>query len=200
MITDLASLETAIGNWLHRSDMAGVVDDLIMLAEKRINADVKSRHQDDIVTLTTTAGVNTVAIPDDMIDVRRLRVMTDPVVVLKYLAPDQMAVTYTLSYSSVPRHFTVIGSNLELAPVPDAAYNIELTYVQAVPALSSTNTTNWLLTNHPNVYLFAALVEAQAYIVDDQRIAVWDQKYREALAGVNRVDWYSGSTPRISVM
>ena len=199
MITDYAGLVASVSNWLHRADLAPIVPDLIMLAEQRMNADLKSRHMDTTVTLTCTGDVSTVAMPDDLLEVRRLKVLADPAQVLKYLSPDQLAQTYAIADARMPINFTAIGNDFELGPTPDQDYPLELVYCQAIPALSSANTSNWLLAGHPNAYLFGALCEAQPYLKDDARVAVWDQKYKEAVSGINSIDWYSGSTMRVSV-
>jgi hypothetical protein len=40
-------------------------------------------------------------------------------------------------------------------------------------ALSASNTTNWLLTLAPDLYLYGSLLEAAPYIGNDERIPVW---------------------------
>jgi hypothetical protein len=45
--------------------------------------------------------------------------------------------------------FTIFGSEIELAPTPDANYTIEMVYRKNIPALA-TNSTNWLLTLAPD--------------------------------------------------
>lgn len=41
-ITTYAELQTAVGNWLHRSDVSTIIPDLIALGEAHLNADRKS--------------------------------------------------------------------------------------------------------------------------------------------------------------
>lgn len=43
---------------------------------------------------------------------------------------------------------------------------------------------NWLLTAHPDVYLYGTLVESAPYLKDDARVAVWEQRYQDAVAGI----------------
>lgn len=99
--------------------------------------------------------------------------------------------------SGQPIVFTVVGSNLELAPIPDAVYSLELTYQQRIPSLSVGSPTNWLLTSWPNAYLYAALLAATPFIMNDARIAVWAQLYSQTIESINGVDWYSGSTMKV---
>lgn len=65
-------------------------------------------------------------------------------------------------------------------------------------ALSGNNPSNWILSSHPDVYLYGALVEASPYLSDDARVAVWGQLYATAVltlkGTVNNADFddYSG--------
>lgn len=189
-----SELQTSISGWLHRGDLTSIIPDFIALAEQRINGDLDARLQDSKTTLTTTSSVAYVDLPTDLINIRHLSVVTDPVKTLKYTTPDTFEVQYPYDNSGVPLIYSVIGSKAYLAPTPDSAYTLDIVYKARVPALSSTTTTNWLLTTYPHVYLYAALCEAAPYLKDDNRIPVWESKYREAIDTVNSQDWYSGST------
>jgi hypothetical protein len=47
--------------------------------------------------------------------------------------------------------------------------------------LSTSNTTNWLLTSNPDIYLYGALLQAAPYLQDDARIQTWATLYERAL-------------------
>jgi hypothetical protein len=88
---------------------------------------------------------------------------------------------------------------MELGPTPDSAYSISIDYYAKIPALS-TAATNWLMTGHPGVYLSAAMAELCLYLQDDQRITLWDQKYRSEVAALQESDDQairSGSSMRV---
>lgn len=193
-IVDYASLQTAVANWLHRSDLAAMVTDFISLAEARLSADLNARPMDVVTTLTATAGNAYLSLPSDMLEMRRFVLKTSPLVVMKYVTPDQMAMDHPTADTGQPNEFTVIGGSAQLGPTPDQNYSIELVYRQRLPALSNTNTTNWLLANFPNAYLYGALLAAQPYLANDARIPVFQREYAQAVAGINGIDWYSGST------
>jgi hypothetical protein len=193
-IVDYQSLQASVANWLHRTDLAAMVPDFISMAEARLSADLNARPMDTASTLTLTAGSSYVLLPPDMLEMRRFVLQTSPLQAMKYITPDQMAVQYPSGTTGRPYAFTVIGANAQFGPTPDQNYTAELVYRQRIPALSSTNTSNWLLQNFPNAYLFAALLEAQPFIQNDERIPVFQQKYQEAIDGINSIDWYSGST------
>jgi hypothetical protein len=89
-ITDYASLQTAVANWLHRTDLTSLIPDFIALAEGQLSADIVARPMDIRTNLTATAGNAYVTLPTDMLEMRRLKLVTDPVAVLTYKSPDQL--------------------------------------------------------------------------------------------------------------
>lgn len=196
-IVDFASLQTAVGNWLHRTDLTALIPDFISLAESRMNGEIRSRSMETKTILTTTTGLSSMALPSDMLEMRRAQILSSPNIVLDYRSPDQLSADYAYGFTRTPDVFTVVGGNIELQPVPDGVYSLELTYIQRIPSLSATQTTNWLLTNWPNVYLFGALLQAQPYMLNDPRIATFEKMYQDGINAVNSIDWYSGSTMQV---
>lgn len=196
-ITDYDSLQASVANWLHRSDLAPMIPDFITMAEAHLSCDLDARSMEARTTIAVTAGNAYVTLPPDMLEMRRLVVQTDPVRVLKYATPDQLSTDYAVSMSGAPAVFAVIGSQIQLAPTPDSDYTLEITYQQRIPALSSSNTVNWLVTSFPNAYLYGALCAAQPYLVNDARLPTFQALYKEAVNGINGIDWYSGSTMRV---
>ena len=192
-----SDLKASLANWLHRADLEALIPDFIRLAEIQMNADVSSRSMETKVVLTATAGDANLDLPGDVLDIRRLQVLGSFNRVLIYRSADEVAQENPLSRSGVPEVFMVHGSSLELAPIPDSNYSIELLYFQRLPALSDANPTNWLLTICPNAYLYGALLAAQPYLINDERIPMIQSLYRQAVDGLNSIDWYSGSTMRV---
>jgi len=89
----------------------------------------------------------------------------------------------------------------ELYPTPADTLNVELLYYQKIPDLA-TNSTNWLLTDAPDVYLYGALLHSAPYLADDARVAVWAQMYSAAVQNVNNASEqarYSGSGMTLKV-
>lgn len=198
-IANYTDLQTSVANWLHRTDLAALVPDFIALAETTMNGDLLSRAMEVRTTLTAVAGTSTVTLPTDMIEMRRLTLMSsDPVRVLEYKSPEQLVADNPyITATAVPDSFAVIAGQIELNSTPDSGYSLELIYRQKIPALSVSNLTNWLLTASPNAYLFGALLAAAPYTQDDDRIPVWKSAYADAIDTLNSIDWYSGSGLRV---
>lgn len=194
-----AQLQTSIADWLHRSDLVSVIPDFIALAETKLNADIDSRGQEVRTSLTANIIDNRVALPTDMLEMRRLTITsTTPYRVLEYKSPEQLyADNNYVTTSMEPDSFAVIGSNIELNCIPDAAYTLELIYRQKLTALSNSSTTNWLLTGYPNAYLFGSLIQSAPWTGDETRLLVWQKMYQDSIDTVNSIDWYSGSGLRV---
>ena len=201
-IATYTDLQTSVANWLHRTDLTALIPDFITLAESNLNGHLDSRSMEVRLTLTCNPGTGLVnrlvALPTDMLEMRRLLVVNDPAIVLEYKTPDQLVEdNMYLTAPGIPTSFAIIAGSIELSPTPDSAYPLELIYQQRLPALSVSNPTNWLITSNPNAYLFGTLLQATPYIQNDARITVWERFYKEAIEATNSIDWYSGSTMRV---
>jgi hypothetical protein len=89
------------------------------------------------------------------------------------------------SATGKPRYYAISGDTFEVYPTPDTTYSTELLYYQDIPSLSDTTTTNWLMTSHPDVYLYGALTQSAPYLKDDQRVQVWAVVYSNAINSIN---------------
>ena len=98
-----------------------------------------------------------------------------------------MASIYGASTTDQPSVYTIIGNEFWIRPAADADYTIEIPYYKAVPALSASNTSNWLLASHPDIYLNGSLVQAEPFLwepTSQARLNVWKQRYEE---GINQL-------------
>ena len=104
--------------------------------------------------------------------------------------------------SGRPRFYANIGDTIEVFPTPDAEYQMQLQYYAKTPALSNTNTANWLLTTAPDIYLYGALVQSAPYLNDDARIQTWAALYQSVLDSLQKASddtRFAGSGLRMRV-
>lgn len=183
-ITTYSELQTALDNWLVRSDLSSRTPEFIDLAEAGFNRDIRHRRMIATTTLTTVGGTATVALPSDYLEARALVLETTPKRVLQAASTGQIAQDYADGETDKPVIYAIEGSNVRFGPTPDSAYSVTLTYYQQIPALTGANTSNWLLTNHPDVYLYGSLVAAEAFLMNDERLPVWGALLTRALEGL----------------
>jgi|TARA_R100000278_G_scaffold20011_1_gene19267 hypothetical protein len=197
-ITTYAQLKTAISNWLDRTDLDDRIPEFIELAEARHRRDFKIRRMETRVTASTIADTEYYSLPDNFVAMRNIQLNTDPKTALEYMTPEQMDRVRGGSSTGKPKAYSIIGNNFQLRPIPDGVYQIEMLYYKYFTALSDSNTTNDMLTYHPDAYLYGALVEAEPYLQNDKRIQTWAGFYDRAKQDIissNERDRHSGVAP-----
>ena len=197
-----AELQTTIASYLARSDLTAMIPDFIKLAETRLRRELRIRQMLKVVTTTTTAGDATVELPSDFLQMRDLHINTNPIQTIEYLSPSNFYRNTYSAISGLPRQYTVLAQEFQFAPLPDGEYTLQMMYYAAPPYLSSTNTSNVFLTNCLDLLLYGALGEAEPYLMNDARLAIWAQLYDRGLSALTVSDdqgEYSGSPLSISI-
>lgn len=185
-INTYATLQSAVGQWLHRSDLSGVIPDFITLAEANINRKLRIREMETSTATTSTGGTRAVALPTNWLEGKRVYLSTNPITVLSYIPPQDYWSRYMSTTSGIPVCYTIEGENILLGPIPDAGYVVNFLYYQKQGALSATAHT--VFTNNPDIYLFGALTEAQPYVKDDKRFPLWVERFERAIQDAMRED------------
>lgn len=179
-ITTYAELQTAVENWLDRTDLSSRIPEFITLAESRFNRVIRAP---DMLTRNDSFTVDGQYedLPSGFLEAKRFVLLTSPVTVLEYLTPEEIAeVRNTYSSAGKPGYYSVIGGSFEFLPTPGSSYTASLLYYARLTAVSSSF--NWLATSHPDIYLFGALLEAEPFVRNDERIPVWRSMLDGALA------------------
>jgi hypothetical protein len=193
-IVDYASLQTSILSWLARdADTIIPVTDLITLAEAEMNRFLLTQNQLKTDSLTTIAGQQAYTLPADFLGIMEVKVTsTSPIWTLRPMSPDLLDTEYAFTADTdIPQNYSLYGGSIYFGPIPDAAYTIQLLYYGAIPALSNTNTTNWLLTRHPDAYLWTTLRHAEVFLgsdATDDRTSLFDQRSQVALQAIRNQD------------
>jgi hypothetical protein len=180
-----AELKIAITSWLKRSDLAGAIPTFIQLAEARIAREFRLRSQITITTLTASSG--SAALPADFLEFKAL-VYADNASPLKVGSLEQVLTDRARISGYRPQFCVVTGDAIQFGPSADQSYTINAAYYAKFPALSADADTNWLLTNHPGVYLWASLSEAAPWMANDERVVVWETKFAQDSQGLKDSD------------
>lgn len=188
-ITTFAQLKTALSDWSDQgASLDSYLEDFITLTTDAFNFGsqgmdpLRVREMVAVTSLTPTAGACT--LPTDYLEYRRVVEEASIRRDLRYIAPTAVEQAYPDRASGLACDFTIIGGSLYMYPV--SSNDIELTYYQKIPALSVSNTTNWLLTKHPTLYLHGGLMQVGIFRNDDalvQRSVAMLQSY---MAGMRR--------------
>lgn len=171
MITNYTELKAAIPVWMYRDDMLPDVQaaEFIQLAEGRLN-----RELDTVSTDSTLTGV----VGSRRIDISSLSLETPVALHIKENGVETqigLSGEGTFPYTDTngkPSIWGIEGDNIDFNCPCDQAYSFRLTYYQRF-ALSDGAPTNWLLTNHPDIYFAAAMVWGKARTRDIQSVVYW---------------------------
>lgn len=185
-ITNYTELKTSIANFLARDDLTAQIPDFISIAESRMSRELQARSQEKRATASLVAGDAFVSLPTDLRSIRLVKLNTNPTEVLEYYTPTKLNELYGGNANGKPRAYTIIGGEIKFAPAPDSAHTAEIIYMEGVPDLSDSNTTNEILTRHPDAYLYGALAAASVYLMDDQKTTVYEQLFTRAIDEVKR--------------
>ena len=178
-------LKTAIADFLNREDLTSAIPTFISLAESRISRELRHWRMEKRSLAQLEAQYS--AIPTDFLQPIRLQITDAPTGEVAPISGAQMLQLRGNRNDRVgrPTNYALTAGGLELYPTPDVTYNASLVYHARVPALSTLNTTNWLLVEAPDVYLYGALVHAAPYLKDDARLQVWEGLSAQGIANLS---------------
>ena len=294
-INSYSSLQTAVANWLDRSDLTDRIPEFIDLAEARINRALRIRLMESVKVISLVGGTKRYPLPSDYLQLRTIKYtksvlasdnlasdMTDSqntavlddatpsggmltggfssagtvmigleqmdytgistetltgvtrgvngttaaehssgdsvveiyptftagtisdkmrsINPIQYVSPELLARMYAGNSGGMPRVYTMRAGYFLFGPVPDSIYNLEIDYYSKVAALTDSATTNDMLTNNPDLYLYGSLLEAEPFLMNDQRVPLWLAAFEKAISDIqlqDDKDSHSGTELRV---
>lgn len=200
-ITDFATLKTEVAAWLNRSDLTNEVPGFIQLGEFRVYRDLRVRQMEAALSAAISSGV--LAVPTGYLEMKFAYINGSPMQKLQRKDAEWIYYNYpTRSADGTPRFFAREATNFIFGPYPDSGYTVKGVYYKKLDALSVSNTSNWLVTDVPDLILFASLCEAAPFLQDDTRVALWEKKYEQIKRRVqvnDEQEEFSGSPIQVTV-
>lgn len=182
-ISTYSELKSAIADWLNRDDLTSVIPSFIELAEAELTRNL--RHRKMIARADATINSEYTQTPLDWFQTQTLILETDPVTTLEYLTPEALNAKRAASTANgKPLFYTMIGTEIQVYPVPSGDHTAEMVYYSKIPSLSDSETTNWLLTLAPDIYLYGSLMQSAPYLQDDNRLSVWNALYQKKIEDI----------------
>ena len=181
-ITSYSTLKTAISDWSHRADLSSYLDDFIDFTEARLNRELRVSQME--VRATTTPTDAYIALPTDLLSIRNIQLNTNPVQTLDYVTPAEM--DRLASGQTEAGKYTIIGDEIQLDA--STSYTVEIAYYAKIAALSDTNTSNWLLETHPDVYLYGCLAEVFKFAMDEAEATKYTALFMNGVQEIRNLD------------
>jgi len=195
-----AELKTAVANWLDRDDLTDRIPEFIALAEARMNRVLRIRLMEGKYTASTVGAQRNYALPTGYLQMRNLQINTTPITPLQYVTPEIYDRLWGGSTEGTPQFYTIVAGEVQFGPIPSGILTIEMLFYKKITALSGSNPTEAMLTDNPDVYLYGALLEAEPFIMNDERVGLWAQGFQQAISDLqeqDNKDRHSGSALRV---
>lgn len=183
-LTTYSGLQAAIASYLDRADLTDQIPAFIKLAEAKMNRVLRMREAEAEASLTGVVGSRYINLPTGFNEPLNLWIVRDygrqdpP----PRFVPAELMITSTTQ--AEPREWTIDGTKVAFERPLDQAYSFTLRYVGSL-ALSDSVTSNAILADHPDAYLYGALLEAAPFLRDNDLIATYQGKYDLALEEIN---------------
>jgi len=190
-----------------------IINGFIENAEFRVLREVDSDSNRSFKTAQLATNQRYIDVPEDCLVVRSAQIVDSDGVAsadnrefLEYKDTNFMSEYNPTDATGVPKYYSYWDEDtLVFAPVPNAAYTIQINYVLKPAALTATNTTTYLSLNFPNGLLYACLVEAYGFLKGPQDLLqLYEQKYKQVVEGFSieqmgrrRRDEYQMGPPRL---
>lgn len=169
-------------------DLIGSLDNLITMANSELN--VSLRISDTEVSTLLYADTDTVQLP---LDYKSFRLVMSPQLgELTYVTPSDLF-TKRVNYAGQTLPFFSLQSGQMLLcffPDPTAAdprLPLIVTYDTAIPDFRLSGT-SWFADKFLSLYTYAVLMQTAPFLREDERFALWEQRYNTLLGTLNEED------------
>lgn len=180
-ITNYTTLQAAIGKWLARADLTAEIPDFIAMAESEMDQKLRCQYNESSASTAIASGV--IAVPAGYVAMKACYIdKAEPV----YLEPKSLSfilAEYPSSRTGSPRFFARRTSDFVFGPWPDSNYTIQQYYYKGLDV--ATDTTNDVLTNARDVYLYGSLYHAAIYTRDADQEQKWGNKFWSTMTVLN---------------
>jgi hypothetical protein len=199
VITSYATLQTAVADYLARSDLTSWIPNFIQNWEERFYRDSQNwaAWMESPLSVSISNGV--AAVPADYLGLRIAYIEGHNGPPLTRISLEQLYARFPRAGSSgVPSHISRNGNNFEFGPIAGGGTLKGTYYAKPTAIRMDGDGVNWLITNAPDLCLYGALIEAEPFIKNDPRMATWQGLYDMALGAYRsqfREEDFSGSAP-----
>lgn len=176
-------LQTAIADWLNRSDLPTMIPRFIRNAEARINRRLRHRLMEVEAPVSFDAS-GYALLPEGFIEMRSLRYAPGGLgtreIFLEQVSPESSE-WFRGQRPSVPQYCALLAGQLVTRPIVTG--NATLHYYERVSSLTNAAPNNWLLDRFPDLYIYGSLIEGASYLRDQQLMEMSATLFNDALTG-----------------
>jgi len=170
------------------------IDMFIVMVEARVNRLLKTRKQSARAYTLTQDGTEYYSLPPDWAGMRDIQLTSaiptgeHGVQSFSLLDPKQFDKKRGVPYSG-SLYYTVIADQIQIFPIQEAGKTIEMVYFQKVPNLNSTDSSNWMSADQPDIYLAGMTAEIELFAKNYDAATGWYDRLKIAVDELDSVDW-----------
>lgn len=178
VITNYATLQTAVADYLARDDLSGFIPNYIQNAENKLYRTLNLRNEETALNVSVSSGTGTV--PTDFKALKFAYKDGSPTELLQWVPIEDLYREYpTRTNVGSPIFISREAGNFVFGPAP-SDFTLKGIYYAKQDPLRTTDP-SWYVTNAPEVLLYGSLLEASPFIGDDSRIPTWQLMFDEAV-------------------
>lgn len=180
-ITTFAELKTAILQWAKPNTTltageTALAATYVALCEAEINRRLNTPDMETTASLTITSGVATV--PTGFRRAVKMSLTEEPYRDLTFYPVPPVAAASNYA-TGKPVWYTRSGSSFIFHP--PSSSTASLRYRRGLTGLSADGDTNWLLDDHPDIYLFGSLMQADVRFMDGEQLQMATVRFETAI-------------------
>jgi hypothetical protein len=183
VVSTYATLVTAVGDYLARSDLTTFIPNFIQNFEERFYRQPRNWGAWMETAFSGAIASSVVAVPSDFLAWKVVSLGGQSGRKLQQIPLSKLHEDYPRGGSSgKPKYIARNASNFEFGPIPDSAYTVTGTYYAKQTVIrTDSDGINWLVTNAPDLLIYGALLEAEPFLKNDSRVALWQGFHDRAL-------------------
>jgi len=184
------SLLGSVKRWVIRGNDQQLADELprmIDSTERKVARALKTLLSVRFATDAMTIGGNLIAKPNRWLETVSFQIGTgtgyNTIVQLQERTYEYITQVYPdPTVTDQPKYIADFEFNqFFVGPSPNVAYPYQVSYYERPEPLSTDNQQNWLTENAPDLMLYGVLLECAPFLINDERIPVWQNFYDRKL-------------------
>jgi hypothetical protein len=175
-ISNYTELQTEIASWMNRDDLTAQIPHFIQLCETHLNEDLRVREMIEQTTVTTSTTDNYISLPTGHIET--IAFNDDDGTPLTEVTLEEIYALRESRGAGQPEYYA-LSDQIDFERVDSEARSYSMAYYKELDL--ATTTTNSILTNWPNIYLFGSLFMGAIRVKDTSMIEYYQGLYQSAL-------------------
>jgi hypothetical protein len=182
LYSNYAAWIAGVKDWLDADHLTDAqIGAFLGLAQARLDRELNAWEME--ATEDVASFLNILSLPDDFSRIRQVSVAG----VGTYDTSTKGEIANLAAKKDESRRlFAIDAGSIQLYPNVIDGTMVTIDYYVKVPEISASVPTNLFTTNYADVMLWASLVEGSIFIVEDERGAVFEAKFRTALEQSNQ--------------